>query len=126
MHAAVSEFRVAGDAEDFLAAVARFGPHRAALAGAMHDPVQRAPQRDHCARLERRRLRQATETGGDPAAVANRGVQITGSPGIKDDMVNAGAKWRDAAVVVDRHFVSSRKPDDLPDFMRGIFQALGC
>lgn len=66
--------------------------------------------------------------GGWIAASADvyRGVEITGSPGIKDDMVNAGAKWQDAAVVVDRHFVSSRKPDDLPDFMRGIFQALGC
>jgi protease I len=30
--------------------------------------------------------------------------------------VNAGAIWSDASVVVDRHFVSSRKPDDLPDF----------
>ena len=45
-----------------------------------------------------------------------RGVRVTGSPGIKDDLVNAGAVWEDAAVVVDRHFVSSRKPDDLPEF----------
>ncbi len=49
-----------------------------------------------------------------------RGVRVTGSPGIKDDLVNAGAVWEDAAVVVDRHFISSRKPDDLPDFMRAI------
>src|SRR5687767_9097673 len=49
-----------------------------------------------------------------------RGVRVTGSPGIKDDLVNAGAVWEDSAVVVDRHFVSSRKPDDLPDFCRGI------
>lgn len=53
-----------------------------------------------------------------------RGVRVTGSPGIKDDLINAGAHWEDAAVVVDRHFVSSRKPDDLPDFCRGIFQVL--
>lgn len=53
-----------------------------------------------------------------------RGVRVTGSPGIKDDLVNAGALWEDAAVVVDRHFVSSRKPDDLPDFCRGILQVL--
>ena len=39
-----------------------------------------------------------------------RGVRVTGSPGIKDDLVNAGAVWEDAAVVIDRHFVSSRKP----------------
>jgi protease I len=54
-----------------------------------------------------------------------RGVRVTGSLGIKDDLVNAGAIWEDAAVVVDRHFVSSRKPDDLPDFCRGILDLLG-
>lgn len=54
-----------------------------------------------------------------------RGVQVTGSPGIKDDLINAGAHWQDAAVVVDRHFVSSRKPDDLPEFCRNILQVLG-
>ncbi len=48
------------------------------------------------------------------------GVRVTGSPGIKDDLVNAGAIFEDAAVVVDRHFVSSRRPDDLPDFCKGI------
>lgn len=53
-----------------------------------------------------------------------RGVRVTGSPGIKDDLINAGAKWEDAAVVVDRHFVSSRKPDDLPDFCREIINVL--
>jgi protease I len=53
-----------------------------------------------------------------------RGVRVTGSPGIKDDLVNAGALWEDAAVVIDRQFVSSRKPDDLPEFCRGILQVL--
>lgn len=52
------------------------------------------------------------------------GVKVTGSPGIKDDLVNAGAVFEDSAVVVDRHFVSSRKPDDLPDFCRGMIQVL--
>ena len=52
------------------------------------------------------------------------GVKVTGSPGIKDDLENAGAVFEDAAVVVDRHFVSSRKPDDLPDFCRGMIQVL--
>ncbi|MBB3206005.1 protease I [Rhodopirellula rubra] len=47
-----------------------------------------------------------------------RGVRVTGSPGIKDDLVNAGAIFEDAAVVVDGHHVSSRRPDDLPDFCR--------
>jgi len=49
-----------------------------------------------------------------------RGVRVTGSPGIKDDLINAGAIWEDAPVVVDRHHISSRKPDDLPDFCRAL------
>jgi protease I len=53
-----------------------------------------------------------------------RGVRVTGSPGIKDDLVNAGAVWLDEPVVVDRHFISSRKPDDLPDFCREILKFL--
>lgn len=53
-----------------------------------------------------------------------KGVRVTGSPGIKDDLVNAGAIWEDAAVVVDRQFVSSRKPDDLPDFCRASIEVL--
>jgi protease I len=53
-----------------------------------------------------------------------RGVRVTGSPGIKDDLINAGAVWEDAPVVVDRHYISSRKPDDLPDFCRAIVAAM--
>ena len=51
-------------------------------------------------------------------------MKVTGSPGIKDDLINAGALWADAPVIVDRHFVSSRKPDDLPDFCRGVLDVL--
>lgn len=54
-----------------------------------------------------------------------RGVRVTGSPGIKDDLMNAGAIWEDTPVVVDRHFVSSRKPADLPAFMAAIVEVLG-
>lgn len=53
-----------------------------------------------------------------------KGVRATGSHGIKDDLINAGALWEDASVVVDRHFVSSRKPDDLPDFCRELLKLL--
>lgn len=53
------------------------------------------------------------------------GVRVTGSPGIKDDLINAGAVWEDAPVVIDRHFVSSRKPDDLPEFCKGVLEVLG-
>jgi protease I len=37
---------------------------------------------------------------------------------IKDDLVNAGARYEDAEVVVDGNLVTSRKPGDLPAFMR--------
>lgn len=52
------------------------------------------------------------------------GIRVTGSPGIKDDLINAGAVWEDAPVVIDRHFVSSRKPEDLPHFCTGMLQVL--
>ena len=55
-----------------------------------------------------------------PACIGACGPPVL--PGIKDDLVNAGAIWEDAAVVVDRHFISSRKPDDLPDFLRAFWR----
>ena len=58
------------------------------------------------------------------SAKVYRDVRVTGSPGIKDDLVNAGALWEDASVVVHRNFVSSRKPSDLPDFCKGMLQVL--
>jgi protease I len=58
------------------------------------------------------------------SAKVYRGVRVTGSPGIKDDLENAGAIWEDAPVVVDRHFVCSRKPEDLPAFARAIIRVL--
>ena len=45
-----------------------------------------------------------------------RGVRMTSTPGIKDDLTNAGAIWVDEPVVIDRHFISSRRPADLPAF----------
>ena len=53
-----------------------------------------------------------------------RGVRVTGSPGIKDDLVNAGAVYEDAAVVVDGNHVTSRRPDDLPDFCRELIRLM--
>ncbi len=52
------------------------------------------------------------------------GVCVTGSPGIKDDLENAGAVWKDAPVIIDKNFVSSRKPADLPEFCLGIIEVL--
>ena len=64
----------AGHAQNLLAAVAGFGPHRAALARAMHDPVRHAAQRYHCANMKRCGLRQAAETCRDPATMKLRKV----------------------------------------------------
>ena len=53
-----------------------------------------------------------------------RGYRCTSTPGIKDDLINAGATWVDASVVIDRNMVSSRRPDDLPDFCKAILSVL--
>lgn len=58
------------------------------------------------------------------SAKVYNGVKVTGSPGIKDDLINAGAIFEDATVVVDRNFVSSRRPSDLPDFCLGMLDVL--
>lgn len=42
---------------------------------------------------------------------------------IKDDVVNAGAEWLDAEVVLDRNLITSRKPDDLPAFCKAILES---
>lgn len=53
-----------------------------------------------------------------------KGRRATSFFAIKADVVNAGAQWEDAAVVRDRNLVTSRKPEDLPAFMRGCFDVL--
>lgn len=45
-----------------------------------------------------------------------KGRKATSFFAIKDDLVNAGAEWSDAEVVVDGNLVTSRKPEDLPAF----------
>ena len=52
-----------------------------------------------------------------------KGRTVTSFFAIKDDLVNAGATWRDHEVVVDRNMITSRTPDDLPAFMRTIVAA---
>ncbi len=53
-----------------------------------------------------------------------KGKRVTSTPGIKDDMTNAGATWVDEPVVVDGSLVSSRRPPDLPDYMRAYIEVL--
>ncbi len=50
------------------------------------------------------------------------GRRVTSYPTIADDLRNAGADWEDAEVVVDGNLVSSRRPDDLPAFMRALIE----
>jgi protease I len=45
-----------------------------------------------------------------------KGRTMTSYHTIKDDLVNAGANWVDAEAVVDRNWVSSRHPGDIPKF----------
>lgn len=49
-----------------------------------------------------------------------RGKKCTAYPGIRDDVIAAGGLYEDAEVVVDRdaRLVTSRRPGDLPAFMR--------
>jgi protease I len=53
-----------------------------------------------------------------------RGKTMTCFFAIKDDCVNAGAKYVDQEVVVDGNLVTARKPEDLPAFMREIVKLL--
>ena len=49
-----------------------------------------------------------------------KGRTLTSYFAIKDDLVNAGADWRDAEVVEDGNFVTSRTPADLPAFNKAV------
>ena len=82
-----------------------------------------------------RLVREAAQHGKVVAAICHagwmlasadvvRGKDVTSFFSIKDDMVNAGARWVDREVVVDGTLITSRKPDDLPAFCREIVRAL--
>lgn len=75
-------------------------------------------------------------TAGKPTAAICHGPWMLASAGlledrdatsfhsIKDDIVNAGARWHDREVVRDDNIITSRSPDDLPAFMRTVLEAL--
>jgi protease I len=54
---------------------------------------------------------------------ALKGKKATCFFAIKDDVINAGAKYTDAEVIRDGNLITSRKPDDLPAFMQNVIQA---
>lgn len=53
-----------------------------------------------------------------------RGKRATGSLGIKDDLVNAGAVWVDEAAFRDGNLVWGRVVADIPDFCRELVSVL--
>lgn len=76
-------------------------------------------------------VRKVDEEGGVVASICHgpwvlisakvlRGRKATCVSAIQDDVINAGATYLDAEVVVDRNLVTSRTPKDLPAFSRAI------
>ena len=55
-------------------------------------------------------------------AGAVQGHTMTSWPSLKTDLKNAGANWVDKEVVRDGKLVTSRKPDDIPAFVREMIQ----
>jgi protease I len=53
-----------------------------------------------------------------------RGRQMTSYPSLRTDLQNAGARWIDREVVVDRGLVTSRDPDDIPAFNRKMIEEI--
>ena len=76
------------------------------------------------------------EKAGKPMAAICHGQQIlisadvlkgknaTCYPGIRDDIKNAGAVYEDKQVVVCENLVTSRRPEDLPHFMRNFIKLI--
>jgi deglycase len=50
--------------------------------------------------------------------------QVTSWPSLQTDIRNAGGRWTDQEVVVDRGLVTSRKPDDIPAFNRKMIEEI--
>ena len=53
-----------------------------------------------------------------------KGKTATCYMAVRDDIINAGAKYVDEECVVDGNLITSRKPDDLPAFSKAILKAL--
>ena len=53
-------------------------------------------------------------------ADAVRGKKMTSWPSLQTDLRNAGATWVDEPMVRDGQLVTSRKPDDLPQFNKAV------
>ena len=80
-------------------------------------------------------VRSAYELGKPVAAICHgawmlcsaqvlSGKRATCFHSIKDDVINAGGKYEDSAVVVDGNLITSRVPSDLPQFCKAILEQL--
>lgn len=107
-------------AEDFDAVIVPggFAPDNMRLHPAMVDLVRDV--------FESGKLAAAICHGGWMLCSANavRGRRATGYLPIRDDVVNAGGTWVDAAVVEDGNLITSRTPPDLPVFVEAIIAYL--
>ena len=83
---------------------------------------------------EAQRFVQEIESSGKPIAVICHGAWLLVSAGLvegrhltsyytlQDDILNAGGEWTDDETVVDRNWVSSRQPDDIPAFNKAMLK----
>jgi len=80
-------------------------------------------------------VRRADERGAVIAAICHAGSvlisagivagrRLTSYRSIRDDLLAADATWIDAAVVVDENLITSRTPQDLPEFLPAILVAI--
>jgi len=53
-----------------------------------------------------------------------KGKEMTSWRSIKVDLINAGALWADKSVIRDGNLVTSRMPDDLPDFNKAMIEMI--
>lgn len=53
-----------------------------------------------------------------------KGKTVTSTPGIKDDLTNAGANWVNEPVVTDGQLVSARRPPDLPHYLPELIKVM--
>ena len=58
------------------------------------------------------------------AGIIKKGQRVTGSVGIKDDLVNVGGVWVDEAAFREGNQVWGRVVADIPDFNRELVKAL--
>ncbi len=88
----------------------------------MHNPVLELTRR----MMEQQKVVAAICHAGWVLASAGvcKGRELTSFVAIKDDLVNAGARWVDREVVRDGGLITSRTPGDLPAFMKSTLAAL--